>query len=162
MRLVTDTALGLALAAGAVMLGTSPAAAEIARAQRDVTFTHGGRSVTCTVHGSSELDQDTDVANRPYSTLSYGVSVTGSDPACRTTLVGVGVVATYRREGASADEQSRSSSTGSDVSGTTVIRDAYPSSATVAHSAEFDCDDHPQPEGCVTTLHTDPLAASSK
>ena len=75
---------------------------------------------------ASGLDLDTDIANRPYSTLAYGVSITGGDPACRDACIGVSVLATYRREGATDDEQSQSSSTGPDVSGRTVIPEALP------------------------------------
>jgi hypothetical protein len=142
---------GLAL----VCLTAAPARAETARAQRDVSFTLGGKQVTCTFSGWSEWDAD-DVAVQ----VDFGTDVLDGDRRCAQSLEQVSATLTFRRSGASEDEYSAARGSGPSTSGELIVRDQL-DSAVVTHSVDFSCDEN-APNPCSFSVVTDPIAVNSK
>jgi len=135
--------------------GAVPAGAETARAQQDVSFTFGGKPVTCTFSGWSEWDAD-DIAVQ----VDFGTDLLTGDRRCARALESVSATLTYRRAGATEDEYSAARGPGPSTSGELIVRDQL-DRAVVTHSVLFRCDEH-APSPCAFHLFTDPIAVNSK
>ena len=153
-RRIAALALTAFVPAVAVLTASPASAGNVVQVTRDFTFDDGGRPVTCSVRGYSEVDYD----ELGGVTLYYQTTMVDEERRCRDAFVAVSAIMQYWRGDATESEEALVDSSSTSANGLLRFSNTDLRDVVAHHAAYFSCDEE---LGCQFFFDTDPFPFDS-